>query len=369
MKFRTTPGRHRHRRPVLQGQRQHRHPRRHLWSSTGTQLATVTFTGETATGWQQATLRHAGGDHRQHHLRRRRTTPRGHYAVTRELLRHRRRPPAARCTALQQRNRRRQRRLPLRHRAASPSIVVPVQQLLGRRGLHRRPAATGRDHRRRFAINEGHHAAAHAVSHANAAAGRPAGRRPGRADCWRQPPEPRPPRPPARARSSPQPRRPGQPGRTATPPRRARREVPRRPGRLHHRHPVLQGHRQHRYATSGPCGPPPAPGWPPSRSPARPPPAGSRPVRHARSPITANTTYVVSYYAPVGRYSADESYFAGSGVDNSPLTALANGADGGNGVYRYGTGGGFPSSTLPVDQLLGRRRVRPPALPTPPSRR
>src|SRR5262249_34075549 len=28
----------------------------HLWTSTGTLLATVTFTNETATGWQQATL-------------------------------------------------------------------------------------------------------------------------------------------------------------------------------------------------------------------------------------------------------------------------------------------------------------------------
>jgi hypothetical protein len=28
----------------------------HLWSSSGTLLATVTFSGETASGWQQATL-------------------------------------------------------------------------------------------------------------------------------------------------------------------------------------------------------------------------------------------------------------------------------------------------------------------------
>ena len=61
--------------------------------------------------------------------------------------------------------------------------------------------------------------------------------------------------------------------------------------------------------------------------------------------VTANTTYVASYYAPVGRYAADEGYFAGSGVTNSPLTALANGTDGGNGVYRYGSGGGFPNSS------------------------
>jgi hypothetical protein len=62
-------------------------------------------------------------------------------------------------------------------------------------------------------------------------------------------------------------------------------------------------------------------------------------------PITANTTYVVSYYAPAGRYAGDHGYFATGGVDNGPLHALRDGADGGNGVYRYGAGGGFPSNT------------------------
>ena len=61
--------------------------------------------------------------------------------------------------------------------------------------------------------------------------------------------------------------------------------------------------------------------------------------------ITAATTYVASYYAPSGHYSADASYFTGNAVTSSPLTALADGTDGGNGVYRYGSGGGFPNST------------------------
>lgn len=61
--------------------------------------------------------------------------------------------------------------------------------------------------------------------------------------------------------------------------------------------------------------------------------------------VTANTTYVASYYAPVGRYAADAGFFASTGVTSTPLTALQNGVDGGNGVYRYGTGGGFPTST------------------------
>ena len=47
--------------------------------------------------------------------------------------------------------------------------------------------------------------------------------------------------------------------------------------------------------------------------------------------ITANTTYVVSYHAPNGRYSGDGNYFT-SGLDNAPLRALASGEDGGNGV-------------------------------------
>jgi len=62
-------------------------------------------------------------------------------------------------------------------------------------------------------------------------------------------------------------------------------------------------------------------------------------------PISANTTYVVSYYAPTGRYAGDSGYFAAGGIDNGPLHALADGVDGANGVYRYGSGGGFPSNT------------------------
>jgi hypothetical protein len=60
--------------------------------------------------------------------------------------------------------------------------------------------------------------------------------------------------------------------------------------------------------------------------------------------ITANTTYVVSYFAPNGHYSEDEGYFGSSGVTNGPLQAPSTGSIGGNGVYTYG--GGFPSSTF-----------------------
>ena len=53
-----------------------------LWSSTGTLLATATFTGETASGWQTVAVRHPGHDHRRHDLRRRLLAPNGHYSVT-----------------------------------------------------------------------------------------------------------------------------------------------------------------------------------------------------------------------------------------------------------------------------------------------
>jgi hypothetical protein len=61
--------------------------------------------------------------------------------------------------------------------------------------------------------------------------------------------------------------------------------------------------------------------------------------------IQPNTTYVASYYAPAGHYSFNGAYFASSGVDNGPLHALANGVSGGNAVFRYGAGGGFPTDS------------------------
>jgi hypothetical protein len=62
-------------------------------------------------------------------------------------------------------------------------------------------------------------------------------------------------------------------------------------------------------------------------------------------PVVANTTYVASYLAPAGHYSADVNFFASSGADNAPLHALANGVDGPNGVFVATTTGGFPTST------------------------
>jgi hypothetical protein len=71
--------------------------------------------------------------------------------------------------------------------------------------------------------------------------------------------------------------------------------------------------------------------------------------------VTANTTYVASYNAPNGHYSVNESYFSAA-VTNGPLTALKNGTDGVNGVYRYGTRAfpstGYKSSNYWVDVLF-----------------
>jgi hypothetical protein len=61
--------------------------------------------------------------------------------------------------------------------------------------------------------------------------------------------------------------------------------------------------------------------------------------------ITAGTTYIASYYTPTGHYAVDQSFFTSVGVDNPPLHALANGVNGGNGVYAYGSASSFPAST------------------------
>jgi PKD repeat protein len=62
--------------------------------------------------------------------------------------------------------------------------------------------------------------------------------------------------------------------------------------------------------------------------------------------ISAGSTYIVSYHAPFGSYAADANYFASSGVDSGPLRALQDGESGGNGVYAYGNSGTFPSNSF-----------------------
>ncbi len=60
-------------------------------------------------------------------------------------------------------------------------------------------------------------------------------------------------------------------------------------------------------------------------------------------PIAANTTYVASCHSSSGYYVATTAYFA-KAFTNGSLTALADGTDGGNGVYRYGASA-FPIRT------------------------
>ncbi|MBB6612666.1 DUF4082 domain-containing protein [Pontibacter sp. Tf4] len=59
--------------------------------------------------------------------------------------------------------------------------------------------------------------------------------------------------------------------------------------------------------------------------------------------VTAGTTYVISYHSGSGYYSATNDYFT-SQVDKTPLLALADGAEGANGVYLY-----TASPALPVN--------------------
>jgi lysophospholipase L1-like esterase/fibronectin type 3 domain-containing protein len=81
-------------------------------------------------------------------------------------------------------------------------------------------------------------------------------------------------------------------------------------------------------------------------------------------PITADTTYVASYFAPVGRYSLSTGYFKDNEVVSYPLRGLAAGMSGVNGVYRFGSSGfpanSFDSSNYWVDVVFM------PAPPTPP---
>jgi hypothetical protein len=61
--------------------------------------------------------------------------------------------------------------------------------------------------------------------------------------------------------------------------------------------------------------------------------------------VTADTTYVASYHAPRGNYAVNDQQFLNAGVDTPPLHALRNGVDGGNGLYGYGASGTFPTGT------------------------
>jgi hypothetical protein len=60
--------------------------------------------------------------------------------------------------------------------------------------------------------------------------------------------------------------------------------------------------------------------------------------------VTANTTYVVSYFTDAGQYSYTPNAFA-SAVTNGDLTAPADSSGSHNGVYSYNATSGFPTSS------------------------
>ena len=67
--------------------------------------------------------------------------------------------------------------------------------------------------------------------------------------------------------------------------------------------------------------------------------------------VARDTTFVASYHAPVGRWPVTTGAFA-SGFDKAPLRALPDGAEGGNGVFRYGGPGGFPTESYAASNYL-----------------
>lgn len=85
--------------------------------------------------------------------------------------------------------------------------------------------------------------------------------------------------------------------------------------------------------------------------------------------VQANTVYVVSYFAPLGRYAYNDNYFSSTRT-RGDLIAPSNSEAKGNGVYKYG--GGFPSESYRstnywVDVLFetSTPTTTPKATPTP----
>jgi hypothetical protein len=61
--------------------------------------------------------------------------------------------------------------------------------------------------------------------------------------------------------------------------------------------------------------------------------------------VNSATTYVVSYFAPNGHYAASPGYFGNNTASYLQLHGIADGVDGGNGVYGYSSTSAFPSNT------------------------
>ena len=64
---------------------------------------------------------------------------------------------------------------------------------------------------------------------------------------------------------------------------------------------------------------------------------------HAVS-VSPGQTYVIGYHTDRGHYAGDNNYFAGKGAGTQQVRALADGVQGGNGLYQYGSRA-FPTSS------------------------
>lgn len=88
--------------------------------------------------------------------------------------------------------------------------------------------------------------------------------------------------------------------------------------------------------------------------------------------ISANTTYVASYFAPKGHFARDVEFFAKE-HKSGPLTGLKSGLDGLNGVYRYSGTTTFPGigakakSNYYIDVVYSTSRFNPTPKPNAPT--
>jgi hypothetical protein len=79
-------------------------------------------------------------------------------------------------------------------------------------------------------------------------------------------------------------------------------------------------------------------------------------------PIQANTTYIAACYSSLGNYISTHDGLD-IAITNGPLTALADGADGTNGLYKYSAtpafpGTGFMSSNYWVDIVVSENQAK-----------
>ena len=139
---------------------------------------------------------------------------------------------------------------------------------------------------------------------------------------------------------------------------RARRQVPERHRRLHHRHPLLQGSRATPARTSATCGRRPARCWRPPPSPTR-RATGWQQVNFG-TPVADHGQHhlrrVVSHAQR--RLRVRRRLLHDAGVDSPPLHAPPSGASRRQRRVQPQAAIAFPTSTFNAQQLLGGRRVR-----------